>query len=137
VTARSFPPPWTIAEACFIAKDHNGYALAYVYFENEPGRRAAVPRPARLFLASGRRPLADRSRCTSASSPSQRNALNAMSTAERRASAARVKAQMEASLPFADRIVVIAGLRRAEIQSQRGIEEETNHVYSNGTSNDT
>jgi alkylhydroperoxidase family enzyme len=23
-------------------RDHNGYALAYVYFENEPGRRAAA-----------------------------------------------------------------------------------------------
>jgi hypothetical protein len=32
--------PWTIDEAndaCFIVKDHNGHALAYVYFENEPG----------------------------------------------------------------------------------------------------
>ena len=35
--SRSFPPPWTIDEAndaCFIVKDHNGHALAYVYFEN-------------------------------------------------------------------------------------------------------
>ena len=43
--ARRFPPPWTIDEAndaCFIVKDHNGHALAYVYFENEPGRRAAA-----------------------------------------------------------------------------------------------
>ena len=39
-SARRFPPPWTIDEAndaCFIVKDHNGHALAYVYFENEPG----------------------------------------------------------------------------------------------------
>jgi hypothetical protein len=38
------PPPWTIDEAndaCFIVKDHNGQALAYVYFELEPGRRTA------------------------------------------------------------------------------------------------
>jgi endo-1,4-beta-D-glucanase Y len=45
MTARRFPPPWTIDEAndaCFIVKDHNGHALAYVYFENEPGRRAAA-----------------------------------------------------------------------------------------------
>jgi hypothetical protein len=44
-SARRFPPPWTIDEtndACFIVKDHNGHALAYVYFENEPGRRAAA-----------------------------------------------------------------------------------------------
>jgi hypothetical protein len=42
-SARRFPPPWDIEEAndaCFIVKDHNGHALAYVYFENEPGRRA-------------------------------------------------------------------------------------------------
>jgi hypothetical protein len=40
---RRFPPPWTIEErqACFIVKDGNGQALAYVYFEEEPGRRAA------------------------------------------------------------------------------------------------
>jgi hypothetical protein len=36
--------PWTIEEtdACFIVRDANGQALAYVYFENEPGRRAAA-----------------------------------------------------------------------------------------------
>jgi hypothetical protein len=28
--------------ACFIVKDHNGQALAYVYYEEEPGRRAAA-----------------------------------------------------------------------------------------------
>jgi hypothetical protein len=42
---RRFPPPWTIEEhnnACFIVKDHNGQALAYVYFEEKPGRRAAA-----------------------------------------------------------------------------------------------
>ena len=43
--ARRFPPPWDIEEAnaaCFIVKDNNGHALAYVYFENEAGRRAAA-----------------------------------------------------------------------------------------------
>ena len=38
------PPPWDIEEAnatCFIVKD-NGQALAYVYFEQEPGRRTAA-----------------------------------------------------------------------------------------------
>jgi hypothetical protein len=41
--ARRFPPPWIAEEtdACFIIRDHSGYALAYVYFEEEPGRRAA------------------------------------------------------------------------------------------------
>jgi hypothetical protein len=40
--ARRFPPPWSIdeLEACFVVRDHNGQALAYVYFEEEPGRRS-------------------------------------------------------------------------------------------------
>ena len=36
VTARRFPPPWDIEEAnasCFIVKDNNGQALAYVHLE--------------------------------------------------------------------------------------------------------
>jgi hypothetical protein len=38
---RRFPPPWSVEEAdpkldrrCFIVRDANGQALAYVYFEN-------------------------------------------------------------------------------------------------------
>ena len=44
VTPRRFPPPWSAEEtdACFIVRDANGQALAYVYFEDEPGRRAAA-----------------------------------------------------------------------------------------------
>ena len=41
---RHFPPRWSVEEtdACFIVRDANGRALAYVYFEEEPGRRAAA-----------------------------------------------------------------------------------------------
>jgi hypothetical protein len=42
--SRRFPPPWSAEEtdSCFIVRDANGQALAYVYFEGEPGRRAAA-----------------------------------------------------------------------------------------------
>lgn len=47
-SARRFPPPWTVEDPdtklgqdCFIVRDANGHALAYVYFEDEPGRSAA------------------------------------------------------------------------------------------------
>ena len=46
---RRFPPLWTVDEAdpkldrrCFIVRDANGQGLAYVYFEEEPGRRAVA-----------------------------------------------------------------------------------------------
>jgi hypothetical protein len=52
---RRFPPPWPVDEAdsildrrCFIVRDANGQALAYVYFEEQPGPtrpgQAAHPR---------------------------------------------------------------------------------------------
>jgi hypothetical protein len=61
--SRRFPPPWTVDEAnnaCFIVRDKNGQALAYVYFEEEPGRRSVqrcggrvtenVRKPVRIHL---------------------------------------------------------------------------------------
>ena len=42
---RRFPPPWTVEDhndACFIVKDCGGHSLAYVYYEQEPGRQAAA-----------------------------------------------------------------------------------------------
>jgi hypothetical protein len=42
--ARRFPSPWIAEEtdACFIVRDHNGYALAYVYSEERGGAVAAL-----------------------------------------------------------------------------------------------
>src|SRR5271156_1197483 len=43
-SARRFPLPWTAEEtdACFIVTDNTGQKLAYVYFEQKPGRRSAA-----------------------------------------------------------------------------------------------
>jgi hypothetical protein len=56
MTARRFPPPWTVEEtaACFIVRDNGGQALAYVYYEEEPGRRSA----AKLFTNDEARRIA-------------------------------------------------------------------------------
>jgi hypothetical protein len=49
---RRFPSPWSVEEqsACFVVRDHNGQALAYVYFENEP----VVDNQGASFLISSR-----------------------------------------------------------------------------------
>ena len=44
MTARSFPPPWSVEDigAAFVVTDSARHQLAYVYFEDEPGRRSAA-----------------------------------------------------------------------------------------------
>ena len=46
MAAGHLPPPWTVEEtdACFIIRDGDRQALAYVYCEDEPGRRTAAKR---------------------------------------------------------------------------------------------
>ena len=41
---RRFPPPWSVEDigAAFVVKDNGGQKLAYVYYEEEPGRRSAA-----------------------------------------------------------------------------------------------
>src|SRR5215472_1705143 len=41
---RRFPPPWTVEELdnCFVVIDSAEQKLAYVYFEEEPGRRSSA-----------------------------------------------------------------------------------------------
>ena len=41
---RRFSPPWSVEEtdACFIIRDGNRQAVAYVYCEDDPGRRSTA-----------------------------------------------------------------------------------------------
>jgi hypothetical protein len=59
-TGRRFPPPWSVEDigAAYVVKENNGQKLAYVYFEDEPGRRSA----AKLLERDKARSC--RSRCT-------------------------------------------------------------------------
>jgi hypothetical protein len=43
---RRFPPPWRVIEhpENFVIQDSTGQALAYVYFEDESGRREIMHR---------------------------------------------------------------------------------------------
>ena len=44
VLSRRFPPPWSaeLQPNYYVVRDANKQQLAYVYFENEPGRRSAA-----------------------------------------------------------------------------------------------
>jgi hypothetical protein len=44
VTTHRFPPPWTVEDigAAFVVTYSAEQKLAYVYFEDEPGRRSAA-----------------------------------------------------------------------------------------------
>jgi hypothetical protein len=44
MTNRRFPPPWSLEDtgASFVVKEGSGQKLAYVYYEEEPGRRSAA-----------------------------------------------------------------------------------------------
>ena len=44
LTARRFPPPWSVEDIgdAFAVRDSTRQKLAYVYYEEEPGRRRAA-----------------------------------------------------------------------------------------------
>ena len=44
MSVRRFPPPWLVddIDAAFVVKDGGGQKVAYVYYEEEPGRRSAA-----------------------------------------------------------------------------------------------
>ena len=72
MSRRRFAPPWSVDETdpeldrrCFIVRDANGQGLAYVYCEEEPGRRAA----AHLLTRDGGAP--DRGQHREASAPAR------------------------------------------------------------------
>ena len=46
MSSRRFPPPWSIVERpeSFAVTDATGQALAYIYFEDDAGRRQAMKR---------------------------------------------------------------------------------------------
>jgi len=47
-----FPPRWSVEDigAAYVVKDNSGQKLAYVYYEEEPGRRSSAMPVSSLFL---------------------------------------------------------------------------------------
>jgi hypothetical protein len=53
---RRFPPPWTVEEyrnISYIVRDANNFAVAYVYFESEPGLRNLMTKDEARKIAAG------------------------------------------------------------------------------------
>jgi hypothetical protein len=44
MTARGFPLPWSVEEleGCFVVTDSTKQNVAYIYFEDDPGRRLSA-----------------------------------------------------------------------------------------------
>jgi hypothetical protein len=58
VSERRFSPPWSVDEqpAYFVVRDHDGQQLAYVYFEDEAGRRGEENRGEHCEIARAIKP---------------------------------------------------------------------------------
>jgi len=46
---RRFPPPWkaVVCRECWVVQDSTGFAIAYLYFSDDPGRRRVAGRLSR------------------------------------------------------------------------------------------
>ena len=55
---RRFPPPWSVEEtdSCYIVRDANEQALAYVYFEGGAGAAGGGQGGRRMNKGAGRQP---------------------------------------------------------------------------------
>ena len=53
---RRFPPPWSaeVQPNYYVVRDANKQQLAYIYYENEPGRRSAAKLLTRREVLVGR-----------------------------------------------------------------------------------
>jgi hypothetical protein len=53
---RRFPSPWSaeLQPNYYVVRDANRQQLAYVYFENEPGRALEITRPSTVTLGTER-----------------------------------------------------------------------------------